>query len=297
MINLSEYFEKMVVILPQFDRITAIPFEEGFSNQVYRLDWDGFPQLVLRVPALDESAFYINRQSEMQILSMAAQAGLSPELLWHDEVGAFVCRYVSQSSFEWSVTHTSENVDRIARALKVTHQLPVVDHTFCIYKVISHYLNGIQRFLSARPELKKEHAYLEEKLGSLERVSFKGSPVVCHNDLNPKNLLMDEQNFWLIDWEYAGMGDPIFDLAVVARSHNLNQTQRQALIFAYEPLLDEKDTLWRLEQYCLAYSLREMTWLLLKHLTTPDDPEALGFYHDFKTMPSLNPFLLSEPTI
>lgn len=291
MINLSAYFDQMVVILPQFSQITVTPFKEGFSNNVYRLDWDGLPQLVLRVPALDEKAFFINRASELLVLSSASQAMLSPELLWQNEEGAFASRFVAQPSFEWSVMHTSDDIDRIAKALMATHQLPVVERHYCVYELITHYLTEIYRFLTTRPELVEEYRYLNFQLASLERASVRGTPVLCHNDVNPKNILMDDQHLWLIDWECSGMGDPLFDLAVVTQSHNLNPSQRIELILAYQPSLDIEDTLWCIELYCLAYTLREMTWLLLKHLTTPDDPDALSSYFEFKATSSFKPFL------
>lgn len=297
MVNLSGYFDKMVVALPQNNKIEVTSFDEGFSNHVYRLDWDGLAQWVLRVPGLDERAFFIDRQCELQVISMAAQAGLSPELLWHDDAGAFACRFVPQPSCSWTVVHSAKNIERIAKALMSAHQLPPVSHRFCIYQVIEHYLTGIAGYVTARPELAVEYAYLNDQLGLLERVVSTRTPVLCHNDTNPKNFLLDDQALWLIDWEYAGMGDPLFDLAVVSRSHNLTRHQRRALLHAYQPSLDCDESVWCIEQYGLAYALREMAWLLLKHLTTPDDPEALGFYYDFKAMPSLNPFLLSEPTI
>lgn len=297
MVNLSGYFDKMVVALPQNSKIEVASFEDGFSNHVYRLDWDGSPQWVLRVPGLDESAFFINRQCELQVVSMAAQARLSPELLWHDDEGAFACRFVPQPSCEWTVVHSTKNIERIAKALASAHQLSPVEHQFCIYRVIEHYLQGIAGYLSVRPELAVEYAYLKKQLDSLDRLTPTQASVLCHNDANPKNFLIDDQALWLIDWEYAGMGDPLFDLAVVSRSHNLTLSQRQVLIQAYQPALEGGDTLWRLEQYGLAYALREMAWLLLKHLTSPEDPDAHGFYYEFKGTPTLNPFPIAESTI
>ena len=38
-------------------------------------------------------------------------------------------------------------------------------------------------------------------------------PTLCHNDMLPANVLDDGQRMWIVDWEYAGMGHPLFDLA------------------------------------------------------------------------------------
>ncbi|WP_421849150.1 phosphotransferase [Marinomonas sp.] len=291
MTNLTAYFDKMAKILPEFNKIQVTSFEEGFSNKVYRLDWNKVPQMVLRVPALDEVAFGIDRQSEIAVLLAAAKAEISPPVLWHDDQGIFACQFVVQASLGWDVKHSNSSIKRIANALAQAHALPKVDHPFCIYDLIEHYLQSIESFLPTRPDVREELAYLRGLFSNLPRVESNYAPVVCHNDLNPKNVLIDDDAIWLIDWEYTGMGDPLFDLAVVTRSHNLTREQQIFFIESYDASLDIEGTLNKIAQYSLAYSLREMIWLLLKHLTTPDDPDAWPFYVDFKAMPSLNPFL------
>ncbi|MDE8601904.1 phosphotransferase [Marinomonas sp. RSW2] len=292
--NLTAYFDKMAGILPEFDKIEVTPFEEGFSNKVYRLDWNESPQMVLRLPDLDEVAFRIDRQSEMSVLLTAASVGISPPVIWYDELGAFACEFVNQPSLDWTVGHSNSSIERIAKALAQAHTLPKVDHTFCIYELVEHYLQSIESHALIGESIQKELDYLYALLSKLSRVESSSCRVVCHNDLNPKNILMDDQIIWLIDWEYTGMGDPLFDLAVLARSHNLTQNQQVHLIASYDDSLDIEVTLNRIAQYSLAYSLREMVWLLLKHVVTPEDTLSLEYYYEFKVTPTLNPFIVLD---
>jgi thiamine kinase-like enzyme len=57
-------------------------------------------------------------------------------------------------------------------------------------------------------------------------------PVLCHNDLLAGNFLRGAQ-IWIVDWEYAGMGDRYFDLANFAVNNELDEAQQIALLDDY----------------------------------------------------------------
>ncbi|MBJ7536931.1 phosphotransferase [Marinomonas transparens] len=291
---LTKYFDKMAGILPNLSQIKVTPFDEGFSNKVYLLSWEKAPRLVLRVPFIDCRAFYIRRDSELKALQGAAAIGLSPPMLWCDDEGAFACQYVSQPSLDWSVLHTEQSIRQIAQALQKAHTLPLVDTHFSVFDVIQHYLQGIQKKSPENSAFYQEWQYLIELFQTLTPPPQLLPAVLCHNDINPKNILMDEDKLWLIDWEYVGVGDPLFDLAVVVKSHNLDEEQTIQLLTLYDEGLPLKASLLVLETYVKAYALREMAWLLQKHLLTPDDALSLEYYYEFKAAPKLNSFLMSE---
>jgi len=47
------------------------------------------------------------------------------------------------------------------------------------------------------------------------------------------NFIDDGMRLWLVDWEYAGMGDPFFDLGNFAVNHELTEEGEHALLTAY----------------------------------------------------------------
>ena len=57
--------------------------------------------------------------------------------------------------------------------------------------------------------------------------------VTCHNDLLAANFIDDGERVWVVDWEYAGMGDPFFDLANFAVNNGLDEEGETALLEAY----------------------------------------------------------------
>ena len=65
-------------------------------------------------------------------------------------------------------------------------------------------------------------------------------PTLCHNDLLPANIIDNGQALWLVDWEYAGIGNPLFDIASFSSNSQLSDDLEAALIEAYTGTVDER---------------------------------------------------------
>src|SRR5262249_36841965 len=55
----------------------------------------------------------------------------------------------------------------------------------------------------------------------------------CHDDLFVANFVHDGERPWIVDWEYAGTGDPYFDLANFAVNNGVDKTNEAELLDAY----------------------------------------------------------------
>ena len=56
----------------------------------------------------------------------------------------------------------------------------------------------------------------------------------CHNDFLPGNLIDDGARMRIVDWEYAGMGDPFFDLGNFCINNDLTPDEDEAFLAAYD---------------------------------------------------------------
>ncbi|MEA2419868.1 MAG: hypothetical protein QOE60_2074, partial [Thermoleophilaceae bacterium] len=54
-----------------------------------------------------------------------------------------------------------------------------------------------------------------------------------HNDLLAANFLQSPDHVVIVDWEYAGMGDPFFDLGNFAVNNELDEEDANRLLEAY----------------------------------------------------------------
>ncbi|MFF0745865.1 phosphotransferase [Streptomyces sp. NPDC004111] len=56
---------------------------------------------------------------------------------------------------------------------------------------------------------------------------------LCHNDLNPGNILFDSSRAWLIDFDHLGTGDPLFDVATATLSLGMDEELGARFVAAY----------------------------------------------------------------
>ncbi|MEY9878250.1 aminoglycoside phosphotransferase (APT) family kinase protein [Streptacidiphilus sp. MAP12-33] len=80
------------------------------------------------------------------------------------------------------------------------------------------------------------------------------APVLCHNDLNPGNILFDAGRAWLVDFDHVGPGDPLFDVATVLRSLALGPGLAEEFLGTYldrSPTAAERDRLVLLDALVL----------------------------------------------
>ena len=79
----------------------------------------------------------------------------------------------------------------------------------------------------------------------------------CHNDLNNENIFFNDKCKF-IDWDYACYNQPIFDLAMISKSFNLNYKQQEALLESYG---DSSLSLNDISEFSLFISYLEYIWL------------------------------------
>jgi thiamine kinase-like enzyme len=206
----------------------------GLTNMVFFVDHAG-EQYVLRLPGQGTEE-YINRRDELIAAKEAARVKVSPDAIHFDhKTGVMVTRFVDNS-----VTMTPENfatrdgvVARSAEGLRKLHSSDAkFNSRFELFKMIDQYL-GI---LSAR-ETDLPNGYHDTlKQAESVRRALNAHPlpqVACHCDPLCENFLDTGKRMWIVDWEYAGMNDPMWDLGDLAIEGQFTAGMEEALLAAY----------------------------------------------------------------
>ncbi|MFV8782346.1 phosphotransferase [Microbulbifer sp. SA54] len=200
----------------------------GLTNRSFLLQADG-EKLVLRVNARNSRALDLDRAAEAEALLRASAQGLCAPLVYIDpEYRYLLTRYIDGAPLD--LRHPQALL-QIAELLRQVHQLPPISARLDMADKAEHYWQSVDQRTPFFPALSQLHQLMQSLL---QRNSSPETHRLCHNDLLPDNLIVDNSGaLHAIDWEYAAIGDPFFDLATVAQGYRLDQHQQQVLLAAY----------------------------------------------------------------
>lgn len=219
--------------IPALAALGGAPVAErlgGLTNRVYRLG----PYCV-RVPG-EGTEEYIDRANEAVAARAAAAAGVSPEVVHVDPAsGVMVTRYV-EGTVTMSPAAFRERRGSPARAAEAFARLhrsgAVFPFRFELFGMIDSYLGVL-----AGKEVDLPEGY-HDVVAEAEAVRrlLDARPVeavACHCDPLCENFLDTGSRMWIVDWEYSGMNDPMWDLGDLSVEGQFDEDQDEEMLTAY----------------------------------------------------------------
>ena len=213
------------------DTITVEPMLGGRTNSSYRVML-GAETFVLRINAANEPALGIDYEREFEILKHVYRGDVGPEPVYFSpEAGVLVTRFVEGDVLSAEEVRKPVNIERIVRSLKKLHALPAPRHRLNLETVVSRYCKTVEE---ARLHFSEALVNVRPKALGLVREWSRGIDKVClcHNDLFHSNII-DGKGIRFIDWEYAGTGDPLFELAAITQYHKFTEHHTDYLLEHY----------------------------------------------------------------
>ena len=202
----------------------------GLTNRVYRLG-----DQVLRLPGAGTED-YINRHHEAASATAAATAGVSPAVIFVDPASGIMVTQHIDGANTMSPAGFRDRPGAITRAGQSLRQLHDSGVTFPfrfeLFAMIDNYLA-----LLATKDVALPAGYHDvvAAAGSI-RTALLHNPVplvACHCDPLCENFLDTGAKMWIVDWEYAGMNDPMWDLGDLSVEGQFDADQDAALLAAY----------------------------------------------------------------
>ena len=248
--------------------LTINPLEGGITNLNFLVN-HGNEKLVVRL-GQDIPEHLVYRSNEINVSKAAHEIGVSPKLI-HSEQGVLVLEFIESETLD--PKGVQKNLEKIIPVIKKIHNeipnfLSGQPAIFWVFHVIKYYANFLRSNHSIHQN-KIDDLLL--KASKLEKLSSPREIVFGHNDFLAANFLDDGSKIWVVDWEYGGFNDPLFDIGGLASNNDFKQDlEKEALELYYEKSISN-DFLLKYDSMKTASLLRETMWSMVSEITSKLD--------------------------
>ncbi len=210
---------------------------------------------IMRVDRSWTSSMKFDRQTEILLINEIIKLNLAPKILHSDtKLGLLIWRFVEGDEFFLDSINNKKNLKLLGASIKKLHEVPVPKKAKNIFKdSLDLYQNNSVKNLENK-FLYKGINIFKDLLKDDEEYVF------SHNDLNKTNIILNK-TFYFLDWEYAGLNHPYFDLALSSSSLNLNEKE---ISYLWEGYSDNKYALnmKKLHNWSIFSSFLDYMWRL-----------------------------------
>lgn len=203
----------------------------GMTNVNYKLTTTR-NSYIYRVPG-NASNLLVSRQEEMSVLVKINDIDIDVRTVYFDVLtGMKITEYVNNQ-----FTTVSDSLMKIGTYCSLLNRLHssglFFEHSFSMFQKLEFYESLMEEEHILPPldytGFRKQLVMLDVYLNRIHEIRL--SP--CHNDPVCENILQDEVGrSYLIDWEYAGMNDPFWDLAAVCQENDFDE-QTEVFFLTY----------------------------------------------------------------
>lgn len=248
----------------------------GLTNRTYKVTLADGRVYIVRIPG-EGTETLINRSHEKISTALACKLGIDAELLYFGETGEKVSAYIP-GAVTMSPETMGETVN-LEKAAQILYKLHTCRENtgvpFEVFDMAASYEKIIRD--NQVPLYDDYDAVKFAVLSVKQRVDQQEiAPVPCHNDPLCENWVLDSDGrMHLIDWEYAGMNDAMWDLADISIEASLSKQQESILLSVYfgrEPNREEEARFQANKLYL------DYLWALWGKARVPFDGESMEAY-------------------
>ena len=237
----------------------------GLTNRNYKIDCER-GSFVLRL-AGEGTSDYIDRKAEYYNASIASQAGVNAEIVHFDvDNGTMMCRYIDNA--KTMDIEGLRNLDALRRTGKAFRQLHDCGQDFQgqfeLFEQVDQYLAVLRELNAELPEGFSEIQQDAEAVReALSQHTLPSKP--CHCDPMVENCVDNGRQMYIIDFEYAGNNDPMWDLGDISVEGDFTEEQDRIFLEAYFGHSPDAFDVGRMVMYKAMCDLLWTLWGVVQH--------------------------------
>lgn len=255
------------------DQVVIEKLSGGLTNDNYKGSC-GSVSYFFRCNNVSNTVLGASFEREWLITKIVSESKIAPQIvLYSADEGVLVTEFIKTSGKPVNL-RDDETLQKFCRTMYSVHHLDVLfPSQFCPLQAIFDYADKACELGVRLPEELSSNVFpWINRLKESELMHMEKRPT--HLDLWSGNILDDGKELWLIDWEYAAMGDPFFDLATLASVENFSDQEMEKFLRYY--LLRQPSKLERHHFYCMRI-LADTRWALWSYLQVKLSPPGRAF--------------------
>ncbi len=271
--------EALVAKVRPEGKISGLKRLGGMTNHSYKVTLEGGEELLVRIPG-EGTKEMIVRDDERKSTELACKLGIDSPLYYFDSVGHKVMGFIHDPQpMSEEVMRRKEN---LVQAAAIFHKLHTCGEDtgvrFEVFEMAALYekiiRDGGVAFYDDYDAVKQTVMDIKAEVdrdGEAPRVP-------CHNDSLVGNWVLDGNGkLYLIDWEYSGMNEAMWDLSCLSIEADYSAENDQQLLDAYygrPATVDEK------KRFVAAKLYVDFLWTLWGLTRVPFDGQFMQDYAD-----------------
>lgn len=208
----------------------------------------------------------INRWAELKILNLAQAHEVAPEVIYAEPASGILVYNWHDDFINPQLLSRDEQILLIAQLARTIHELPIPDigpmdlaqHCTSYFDQIStppNWLFKLQKVM----------------LKDYKNLNYQPT-CICHHDLHFANI---QQNpIRVIDWEYASVGDPMYELAMIVQMNHYDEDTIKLLLHHYNESA-EVENFKKIKKMLPMVDYTCLLWAMLRYKDNPHDPHLL----------------------
>lgn len=189
----------------------------GLTNHTYHVTLADGAEYVVRIPG-EGTEEMIVRSDEKASTALACALGIDADLLYFGEDGSKVTKYITNAvTMSAETLKEQTRIDQMAEIFRRLHTcgqdtgvpFEVFDMAASYEKIIAD--KDVPMYDDYQ-SVKATVMAIKAQVDATSQIQ----KVPCHNDALCENWVVGDDKMYLIDWEYAGMNDGMWDLADVS---------------------------------------------------------------------------------